>query len=108
MKQCLISDGGVAEEQNQDVNVYLVFSHTLLFYILQAQVTGHPAPSSGAQFLPPGSSQSIYHFFLLIQVLIAFSSVAQSRPTLCDPMECSTPGFPVHHQLPEFTHTHVH
>ena len=32
-----------------------------------------------------------------------FSSVAQSCPTLCDPMECSTPGFPVHHQLPEST-----
>ena len=31
-----------------------------------------------------------------------FSSVAQSSPTLCDPMDCSTPGFPVHHQLPEF------
>ena len=36
------------------------------------------------------------------------SSVAQSCPTLCDPMDCSTPGFPVHHQLPEFTQTHVH
>ena len=36
---------------------------------------------------------------------IQFSSVAQSCPTLCDPMNCSTPGFPVHHQLPEFTHT---
>ena len=37
-----------------------------------------------------------------------FSSVTQSRPTPCDPMDCSTPGFPVHHQLPEFTQTHVH
>ena len=37
-----------------------------------------------------------------------FSSVAQSRSTLCDPMDCSTPGFPVYHQLPEFTQTHVH
>ena len=36
-----------------------------------------------------------------------FSSV-QSRPTLCDPMNRSTPGLPVHHQLPEFTQTHVH
>ena len=36
------------------------------------------------------------------------SSVAQSYPTLCDPMDCSTPGFPVHHQLPELTQTHVH
>ena len=37
-----------------------------------------------------------------------FSSVAQSYLTLCDPMDCSTPGFPVHHQLSEFTQTHVH
>ena len=37
-----------------------------------------------------------------------FSSVTQSCPTLCDPMDRSTPGPPVHHQLPEFTQTHVH
>ena len=36
-----------------------------------------------------------------------FSSVAQLCPTLCDPMNRSTPGLPVHHQLPEFTQTHV-
>ena len=37
-----------------------------------------------------------------------FSSAAQSCPTLCNPMDCSTPGFPVHHQLPELAQTHVH
>ena len=37
-----------------------------------------------------------------------FSSVAQSCPTLCNPMDCSTPGFPVHHQLSGPTQTHVH
>ena len=37
-----------------------------------------------------------------------FSSVTQSCPTLCDPMNRSTPGLPVHHQLLEFTQTHVH
>ena len=37
-----------------------------------------------------------------------FSSVAQSCPTLCDLMDCSTPGFPVHHQFPELSQTHVH
>ena len=36
------------------------------------------------------------------------SSVAQSCPTLCDPVDCSMPGLPVHHQLPELTQTHVH
>ena len=39
---------------------------------------------------------------------VQFSSVAQSCPTLCDPMNCSTPDLPVHHQLPEFTQTHIH
>ena len=39
---------------------------------------------------------------------VQFSSVAQSCPTLCHPMNRSTPGLPVHHQLPEFTQTHVH
>ena len=39
---------------------------------------------------------------------VQFSSVTQSCPTLCDPMDCSTPGFHVHHQLPELTQTHVH
>ena len=39
---------------------------------------------------------------------IQFSSVAQWCLTLCDAMNCSTPGLPVHHQLPEFTQTHVH
>ena len=39
---------------------------------------------------------------------VQFSSVAQSCLTLCDPMNCSMPGHPVHHQLPEFTQTHVH
>ena len=38
---------------------------------------------------------------------VQFSSVSQSCPTLCHPMNCSTQGFPVHHQLPEFTQTHV-
>ena len=39
---------------------------------------------------------------------VQFSSVAQLCLTLCDPMDCSTPGFPVHHQIPELAQTHVH
>ena len=41
-------------------------------------------------------------------ISVQFCSVTQSCPTLCDPMNCSTPGLPVHHQLLEFTQTHVH
>ena len=39
---------------------------------------------------------------------VQFSSITQSRPALCDPMNRNTPGLPVHHHLPEFTQTHVH
>ena len=48
---------------------------------------------------PPGKPKGCY---------FQFSSVAQSCPTLCNPMNHSTPGLPVHHQLPEFTQTRVH
>ena len=44
----------------------------------------------------------------LVMDFFQFSSVAQSCPAFCDPMNHSTPGLPVHHQLPEFTQTHVH
>ena len=48
----------------------------------------------------------LYKYRLLFSV--QFSSVAQLCPTLCDPMNCSMPGLPVHHQLPEFAQAHVH
>ena len=47
----------------------------------------------------------IYKTYYLHQ---SVCSVAQSCPTLCDPMDCSTPGWPFHHQLPEFAQTHIH
>ena len=46
--------------------------------------------------------------FNIIIHSVQFHLVAQSCPTLCDPMNCNTPGLPVYHQLPEFTQTHVH
>ena len=58
--------------------------------------------------LCPGSrvffKMTLEHIYCMPQ----FSSVAQSCPTLCDPMNRSTPGLPVHNQLPEFKQTHVH
>ena len=50
---------------------------------------------------PEEARESIFFHF-------SFSSVAQLCLTLCDPMNCSMPGLPVHHQLPKFTQTHVH
>ena len=41
-------------------------------------------------------------------ISVQFISATQSYLTFCHPMDCSMPGFPVHHQLPEFTQTHVH
>ena len=45
---------------------------------------------------------------MLYSKSVQFSSVAKSCPILCNPMNCSMPGLPVHHQLQEFTQTHVH
>ena len=63
--------------------------------------SGWPFPSPRALPDPgiePGS----------LTLSVQFSSVAQLCPTLGDPMNCSTPGLPVYHKLPEFTQTHVH
>ena len=55
------------------------------------------------------ASSSIFHEVMAPDAMIfQFSSVAQSCPTLCDPMDCSTPGFRVYRQLPELAQTHVH
>ena len=47
-------------------------------------------------------------YIYTMEYSVQFSLVTQSCPSLCDPMNCSTPELPVHHQLPEFTQTHVH
>ena len=47
-------------------------------------------------------------YLMCLTASVQFSSVTQSCPTLCNPMNHSTPGLPAHHQLPEFTQTHVH
>ena len=54
------------------------------------------------------SSHIWYSKWTTLRGSVQFSSVAQLCPTLCDPMNRSTPGLPVHHKLPEFTQTHIH
>ena len=68
--------------------------------ILQARIPEWVATFSSRGFL----------YIVLIYFIWSdqMRSVAQSCPTLCDPRNCSMPGLPVHHQLPEFTQTHVH
>ena len=65
----------------------------LIYFLLPPLVNCYPLP---------------YLRVLIIKSFIQFSSVAQLCPTLCNPMNCSTPGLPVHHQLLESTQTHVH
>ena len=56
--------------------------------------------------MPPSM---LTEFIMLLSCSVQFSSVQSlSRDQLCDPMNCSMPGLPAHHQLPEFTQTHVH
>ena len=53
----------------------------------------------------PLLSQQLIQVYL---ISVEFSSVGKVRPTLCDPMDCSTSGFPVHHQCPQLVQSHVH
>ena len=69
---------------------------------------GKLAQSLNISFQKVHLKNTFYRSHLLIISLVQFSSVTQSCPTLCDPMNCSTPGLHVHHQLLEFTQTHVH
>ena len=67
--------------------------------------------SASTSVLPMNIRIDFLYLCLLIRylkIVVQFSSVAQSCPTLCDPMNHSMPGLPVHHQLLEFTQTHVH
>ena len=74
---------------------------------------GSPALQADALLSePPGKPTYIYIYiciciYIYIYISVQFSSVTQSCPTLCDPMNRSTPGLPVHHQLLKFTQTHV-
>ena len=77
-------------------SVYVLKQIFDLFYLFQG-------PGEGGE-RPCWFMGRIWTVFSSVQ----FISVAQSCPTLCDPMNRSMPGLPVHHQLPEFTQTHVH
>ena len=63
-----------------------------------------PQSLPASESFPKSQTQLSMHAYASVQ----FSSVAQSCPTLCDPMNHSMPGLPVHHQLAESTQTHVH
>ena len=66
-----------------------------------------PSPTESIRLFCTSVSEVLYLKKSLSYLSVQFSSVAKSCLTLCNPMNCSTPGLPVHHQLPEFTQTHV-
>ena len=71
----------------------------------------HPPPPLSARIEGPRWQGSLFYLLKHTWHLVCFCchcSVAKLCLTFCDPMDCSTPGFPVHHQLLEFTQTHVH
>ena len=88
--------------------VYLVFSCMNYLNILKIN------PLSVVSFAIIYSHSDLFTLFVVsfavqkIFTLIQFSSVTHSCLTLCDPMDCNMPGFPIHHQLPGLTQTHVH
>ena len=79
------------------LHIQITVLNSFLFYLVLISLNKTSAASWSEQI------QKLFWVFLN-----QFSSVAQSYLTLCDPVNRSTPGLPVHHQLPEFTQTHVH
>ena len=73
-------------------------------YLLQSRMIGLEGSGRGVQDGETQVHPSLIHVSIW---QVQFSLVTQSYPTLWDPMNCSMPGLPVHHQLPEFTQTHV-
>ena len=88
----------------------LIYSHTILPTRAHLPMFPTAVNKTTLNFLSPETLESSTSFFMFTPNIesVHFSSVAQSCPTLCNPMDCNTPGLPVHHQLPEFTQIHVH
>ena len=98
-----------SKENNMDVQIQTKMIDFLLSFVILVNSGRLDSFSAFQCFLH-------FNYFLPLLILYAtshiqfsqFSSVAQLCPTLCDPMDCSMPGLPVHHQLPEPTEAHVH
>ena len=88
--------------------IHLMFTSTRQSCLLQVSTTLSEDLSSAQQGGQAGYSGKLMPWKQLNQRSVQFSSVVQSCRTLSSPMNRSTPGLPVHHQLLEFTHTHIH
>ena len=106
---------GLSQRLNEEifVKIFLLFRHGLHPCLLHWQVGSLPLNHQGSPVMCVVLSKLLWWWPCWGPMLdcLQFSSVQfspQSCPTLCDPMNRGTPGLPVHHQLPEFTQTHVH
>ena len=90
----------------------MILYHKLIKYILHTiQKKIQQKCDKAMSYMQNHAQKLIFQlrtYYNQILELHQFSSVTQSCPTLCNPMDCSTPGLPVHHQLLEFTQTHVY
>ena len=101
-----------------NISLALIFPRGLHWFLLdmpdQSKTNSFfPSPNSSLKLQLTLTSSlivtfSVKRYLYSLCSSVQFSSVAQSCPTLCDPMNRSTPGLPVHHHLREFTQTHVH
>ena len=96
----------ISSEQQRDSTIHIhasILSQTPLSSVSRLVMPDSLRP---VDCNPPGSS--VHGIFQARIRSDQIRSVAQSCPTLCNPMNRSTPGLPVHHQLPEFTEAHIH
>ena len=91
-------------QDTKQCNQYKIMSHFTYFLTKSLKSTVYFMLTNFQFGLTTFQMLNSHRWLLSVQ----FSSVTQSCPTLCDPMNRSTPGLPVHHQLLEFTQTHVH
>ena len=89
-------------------SVFSTSSVNVLSYFHNLKNRGKKSKQAQMKFILPLFLMTYCAFLSLPISSVQFSSVAQLCLTLCDPMDCSTPGFSVHHQLPGPAQTHVH
>ena len=97
------------EEKSQGKTLYIFF-HRLCVHLkdTQIEVTTCAKVSRIEKYMDKLTLKITLRAMPKWYFTVQFSSVAQSCQTLCDPINRSTPGLPVHHELPEFTQTHAH
>ena len=103
--------GSLSGDERREVGSVWGETQGLLAWVLvEALFSTHMINTQVSALYFGGKLYLCFQYFSEIACIssVQFCSVIQSCPTLCNPMDCSKPGLPVHHQLAEFTQTHVH